>query len=114
MYLTADAVGETMTAVAGCAPGSELIADYLLPEDGRDEAGALYGKLVAQASAEQGEPWRSCFTPGRIEDLARRAGLGAVRSVRQRDTVPVSLWRRTDSLRPAELAVLFHAAVPSG
>jgi len=100
-----------MTAVAGCAPGSELIADYLLPEEARDEAGALYGRLVAQASAEQGEPWRSCFTPGRIEDLARRAGLGGARSVRQRDTVPAALWRRTDSLHPAELAVIFHGTV---
>jgi methyltransferase (TIGR00027 family) len=111
MYLTADAIAETMTAIAGLAPGSELIADYLLPEDARDEAGALFGRLVAQASAEQGEPWRSYFTPAQIEDLARRAGLGAVRSVRQRDTVPAKLWRRTDSLRPAELAVLFHGAV---
>ena len=70
MYLTADAVAETMTAVAGCAPGSELIADYLLPEGARDEAGALYGRLVAQASAERGEPWRSCFTPEEIAELA--------------------------------------------
>jgi methyltransferase (TIGR00027 family) len=111
MYLTADAIAETMTAIAGLAPGSELIADYLLPEDARDEAGALFGRLVAPASAEQGEPWRSYFTPAQMEDLARRAGLGAVRSVRQRDTVPATLWRRTDSLRPAELAVLFHGAV---
>ena len=111
MYLTADAIAETMTAIAGLAPGSELIADYMLPEDARDEAGALFGTFVAQASAEQGEPWRSYFTPAQIEDLARRAGLGSVRSVRQRDTVPATLWRRTDSLRPAELAVLFHGAV---
>jgi methyltransferase (TIGR00027 family) len=111
MYLAEDAIAETMTAIAGLAPGSELIADYLLPEDARDEAGVLSGRLVAQASAEQGEPWRSYFTPPRIADLARRAGLGALRSVRQRDTVPAGLWRRTDSLRPAELAVLFHAAV---
>jgi methyltransferase (TIGR00027 family) len=39
MYLTADAIAETITAIAGLAPGSELIADYLLPEDARDEAG---------------------------------------------------------------------------
>jgi methyltransferase (TIGR00027 family) len=113
MYLTAEAVAETMTAVAGCARGSELIADYLLPEGARDEAGALYGRLVAQASAEQGEPWRSCFTPEEIEDLARKSGLGAARSVRQRETIPARLWQRTDSLRPAELAVLFHGAVTS-
>jgi methyltransferase (TIGR00027 family) len=111
MYLTADAIAATMTAVSGFAPGSELIADYMLPPDARDEAGALYGELVAQASAERGEPWRSCFTPQEITDLARRAGLGAARSIRQRDTIPPELWRRTDSLRPADLAVLFHGAV---
>ena len=114
MYLTADAVAETMTAVAGCAPGSELIADYLLPEGARDEAGALYGRLVAQASAERGEPWRSCFAPEEIAELARKSGLGAARSVRQRETIPAHLWQRTDSLRPAELAVLFHGVVAGG
>jgi methyltransferase (TIGR00027 family) len=114
MYLTADAIAKTMTAVSGFARGSELIADYMLPQDARDEAGALHGRLVAQASAERGEPWRSCFTPREIADLARRAGLGAARSIRQRDTIPPELWRRTDSLRPAELAVLFHGAVSGG
>ena len=111
MYLTGGAIAETLTAVAGFAPGSELITDYLLPEDARDEAGALYGRLVAQASAERGEPWRSFFTPLEFADLARRAGLGAARSIRQRDTIPAGLWRRTDSLRPADLAVLFHGKV---
>jgi methyltransferase (TIGR00027 family) len=111
MYLTADAIAETMTAVAGCAPGSELIADYMLPQEARDEAGALYGRLVAQASAERGEPWRSCFTPEEIADLARKSGLGAARSVGQRDTIPARLWQRTDSLRPADLAVVFHGVV---
>lgn len=111
MYLTPDAIAETMSAVARCAPGSELIADYLLPEEARDEAGALYGRHVAQFSAEQGEPWRSSFTPEQIADLARSSGLGAARSIAQRDTVPADLWRRTDSLRPAALTALFHGAV---
>lgn len=111
MYLTAEAVAETMTAVARLAPGTELIADYLLPEGARDEAGALYGALVAQASAEQGEPWRSCFTPDEMANLAGRAGFGAVRAVSQRDTIPAQWWQRADSLRPARLAVLFHGTV---
>jgi methyltransferase (TIGR00027 family) len=114
MYLTAEAVAETLAAVAGLAPGTELIADYLLPEEARDEAGALYGALVAQASAEQGEPWRSYFTPDQMADLAGRAGFGAVRAVSQRDTVPAALWERADSLGPARLAVLFHGTVQPG
>ena len=111
MYLTTAAITATMTAIAGLAPGTELIADYMLPPDARDEEGALSGTLVAQASAERGEPWLSCFTPPQIASLARRAGLGVARSVRQRDTVPAALWRRTDSLHPAELAVIFHGTV---
>jgi methyltransferase (TIGR00027 family) len=114
MYLTAEAVAETMTAVARLAPGTELIADYLLPEGERDEAGALYGTLVARASAELGEPWRSFFTPDQMAGLARRAGFGAVRAVSQRDTIPAELWHRADSLRPAGLAVLFHGTVKPG
>jgi methyltransferase (TIGR00027 family) len=113
MYLTAAAVTATMTAIAGLAAGSELIADYMLPEGSRDEAGALYGTLVAQASAERGEPWLSCFTPAEMADLAARAGFGDIRAVSQRDTIPARFWQRTDALRPAVLAMLFHGSVPS-
>jgi methyltransferase (TIGR00027 family) len=111
MYLTPEAVAGTLTALGGLAPGSEVIADYLLPEGERDEAGATYATLVAQASAEQGEPWRSFFTPAQITALAYGSGFDAVRSVRQRDAVPAALWQRADSLRPSELAVLFHGTV---
>jgi methyltransferase (TIGR00027 family) len=114
MYLTPEAVARTLAAVAGLAPGTELIADYLLPPDARDEAGALYGTLVAQASAERGEPWLSCFTPDQMADLAARAGFGTVRAVSQRDAIPAGLWQRADSLRPAALAVLLHGTVDPG
>ncbi len=114
MYLSAEAVAQTLAAVAGLAPGTELVADYLLPPDARDEAGALYGALAAQAAAEQGEPWRSCFTHDQMADLAARAGFGAVRAVSQRDAIPAELWQRADSLRPAALAVLLHGTVKPG
>jgi methyltransferase (TIGR00027 family) len=112
MYLTAQAVTDTMTAIAGLAPGSELIADYMLPAGSRDEAGALYGTLVAQASAERGEPWLSCFTPAEMAEIAARAGFADIRAVSQRDMIPASLWQRTDALKPAVLAMLFHGTVP--
>lgn len=112
MYLSAAAVAATMTAIAGFAPGSELIADYILPEGSRDEAGALYGTLVAQASAEQGEPWLSCFTPAEMAELAAGAGFCDIRAVSQREMIPAPLWQRADALSPAVLAMLLHAAVP--
>jgi len=94
MYLTQGAVGQTLAAIGGFD---------MLPEDMRDEAGAVYGTLVAQASAERDEPRLSSFTPGEMTDLARRVGFAEVRHVRQRDTIPAGLWRRSDALRPADL-----------
>ena len=111
MYLTPDAVTDILTAVGRLAPGTELIADYMLPAGLRDEAGAVYGELVAAASAERGEPWLSCFAPGEMTDMARQAGFREVRNVRQRDAIPAGLWQRPDSLRPAALAVLCHGDV---
>ena len=111
MYLTPDAVADIMTAVGRLAPGTELVADYMLPAGLRDEAGAVYGELVARASAERGEPWLSCFAPGEMTDMARQAGFREARTVRQRDAIPAGLWQRPDSLRPAALAVLCHGAV---
>ena len=111
MYLTPDAVADIMTAVGRLAPGTELVADYMLPAGLRDEAGAVYGELVAQAAAERGEPWLSCFAPGEMTDMACQAGFREVRNVRQRDAIPAGLWQRPDSLRPAALAVLCHGAV---
>jgi methyltransferase (TIGR00027 family) len=111
MYLTPDAVAGILTAVGRLAPGTEIIADYMLPAGLRDEAGAVYGELVARASAERGEPWLSCFAPGEMTGMARRAGFREVRNVRQRDAIPAGLWQRPDSLRPADLAVLCHGAV---
>jgi len=74
MYLTRDAIAATLAALGGLAPGSEVIADYILPAELRDDAGAVYGSLVAQASAERGEPWLSCLAPQEMAHLARAAG----------------------------------------
>ena len=109
MYLTRDAIAATLAAIGAFAPGTEVIADYMLPAELRDDEGAVYSALVAQAAAERGEPWLSCLAPEEMADLARAAGFGAVRCVRQRDAIPAALWRRQDALRPADLAMLLHA-----
>ena len=112
MYLTGDAIAATLGALGDLAPGSEVIADYMLPAELRDDAGAVYGSLVGQAAAERGEPWLSCLAPEEMADLARAAGFAAVRNVPQRDAIPAALWQRSDALRPADLAMLLHGTVP--
>jgi methyltransferase (TIGR00027 family) len=111
MYLTREAIGTTLAVIGGFARGSELIADYMLPADMRDEEGDMFATLVGRSSAERGEPWLSSFAPEEMTDLARGHGFATVLNVRQRDAIPAALWDRADSLRPTDLAVLLHGTI---
>jgi methyltransferase (TIGR00027 family) len=106
MYLDRDAITGTLAELAGCAPGTELVADYMLTAELRDDAGDQYVELVGPAAAERGEPWRSFFTPTEMGALLAQHGFGSAAHVRQRDAIPADLWRRTDALRPTELSMI--------
>jgi methyltransferase (TIGR00027 family) len=111
MYLTEDAIGQTMAELGGLAAGTEVITDYMLPAGLRDETGSAYAELVGPVAAERGEPWLSFFAPGDMSALLERHGFGPARHIRQRDAVDAACWDRSDALRPAELSMLAHAAV---
>ncbi|MDR3036019.1 MAG: class I SAM-dependent methyltransferase [Kitasatospora sp.] len=113
MYLGADAIGATLAAVGGLAPGSELVAEYLLPPGRRDEAGQAYAEQVASAAAEGGEPWRTFLDTEEMDTLLTTAGLRPLAHLRQHESVPAELWQRADALRPFGLSVLAHAEVPA-
>jgi len=89
-----------------------VVVDYMLPAGMRDAAGQMYADLVGQAAAEWGEPWRSVFAPEAMAALLARHGFGPARDVGQREMIPAAAWDRSDSLRPAELSRIAHAAVP--
>jgi methyltransferase (TIGR00027 family) len=63
VYLTRAAICGTLDVVAGFAPGTELILDYLIPAEMRDADGRAYAELVMPVSAERGEPWLTFVTP---------------------------------------------------
>ena len=112
MYLTRAAIGRTLAEIGGFAPGTQLIADYILPAALRDDTGNAYAGLVAPAAAERGEPWLTFLAPDDMSALLAGHGFGAIGHVRQRDSVPAALWDRADALRPAGLSVLARATIP--
>ena len=111
MYLDRAAVAVTLAALAGCAPGTELIADYILSSELRDEAGNQYAELIGPAAAHRGEPWQSFFTPDEMAALLAEHGFELADNIRQRHTVPRAMWQRTDSLRPIELSAIVRATI---
>jgi methyltransferase (TIGR00027 family) len=111
MYLTPEAVAATLAEVGGLAAGTELVMEYALPPELRDQAGAAYAEFALQVAAERGEPWLSFFTPERLSELLEGHSMKVTEQVRQRDAVPPALWRRSDALRPADLCRLARATV---
>lgn len=111
MYLTAPAIASTLDALGGLAPGTQLVADYVLPAHLRDDAARAYADAVGPVAAESGEPWLSFFAPDELTDLLTARGFTSVRHVSQADSVDPSLWARTDALRPMALSGLVHATV---
>jgi methyltransferase (TIGR00027 family) len=109
MYLTRQAVGQALAELAGLAPGSEIIADYMLPAPLRDSDGSTYAELVMPSAAAGGEPWRTFLRPEEMSALLAEHGFGATAHIRQRDQVSPELWERSDSLHPIELSVVAHA-----
>ncbi|MFD8478482.1 class I SAM-dependent methyltransferase [Kitasatospora sp. NPDC059673] len=113
MYLSVEVIGQVLSTIGEFAPGTELIAEHLLPAEHRDPAGQTYAEHVQAAAAEGGEPWRTFLTVEEMETLLRTHGLRPLSHLRQRDAVDTHLWEeRTDALRPFELSVLSHAVVP--
>ncbi len=114
MYLTRDAIGQTLAAIGGFAPGTELVADYMLPDGLRDPDGDSYAGLVAAESARRGEPWLSFVSPEDMTGLLIRNGFGSVVHISQRDAVEARLWDRSDPLRPSQLSMLVTCRAPEG
>jgi methyltransferase (TIGR00027 family) len=111
MYLSRDAISQVLAVIGALAPGTELIADYMLPASMRDAAGNSYVELVGPVAALRGEPWLTFLTPGEASALLAGHGIEPAEHVRQRDAAGDALWQRSDSLRPAELSVLTRARV---
>jgi methyltransferase (TIGR00027 family) len=114
MYLTGGAIGRTLADLSALAPGSEIVADYMLPRALRDEAGNTYVDLVAPNAAERGEPWLTFLSPEEMSKLLNAHGFRPLRHVAQCDIGGPATWMRSDSLRPVDLALIAHAALRAG
>jgi methyltransferase (TIGR00027 family) len=111
MYLTREAIGQTLATISGFAPGTEVVVDYMLPEDLRDEAGQAYADAVMPVAAEHGEPWLTFLSSKDMSFLLEERGFDVIEHVGQRDTIDAALWERSDALRPLVLPLLTHARV---
>ncbi|MBZ5789296.1 SAM-dependent methyltransferase [Burkholderia contaminans] len=78
MYLDEAAVIETLRFIAGCAKGSEVLLEYVVPLPSLPPIMRIAMEQMLARFAERGEPWKSFFEPAELTE--RLATLGFSRS----------------------------------
>ncbi|MEK2647065.1 class I SAM-dependent methyltransferase [Bdellovibrio sp. BCCA] len=111
MYLTMDAIKDTLRQMMKLAPGSKFIMTFMLPLDlvaSEDRFGYERSMKGAQMS---GTPFISFFSPEEMLKLARSIGFQKVEHLSTADMVPRYFANRSDGLKPSTGEELLIATI---
>jgi len=114
MYLTEEAVFETLRYVASLAPGSEIVFDYFPPESLLDDENRRRMVTLKAFGAARGEPWLSQFEPTLLTVRVQELGFSQVWNFGPEEANARYFAGRTDGLRTPPNLRLMKARVGSG
>ncbi|MCW5605931.1 MAG: class I SAM-dependent methyltransferase [Burkholderiales bacterium] len=99
IYLTDDAVMETMTMIASCAAGSEIVFSFSVPEELLTETQQLSRGRALARLATLGEPWITFYEPSTLAGRLRARGFSAAEVFTPLDANRTYFSDRIDGLR---------------
>lgn len=111
MYLTRDAVMDTLRLIAGLPAGSGIVFDYSLPADRLSPGQRPIFQAMLDRAAAEGEPWRSFFTPDSLLPDLRALGFTTVEDSGASELNPRYFAHRADGLALGGVSRLVHAQV---
>jgi methyltransferase (TIGR00027 family) len=100
LYLTKEAIADTLHQIAQLAPGSKLAITFYLPVDLMDEEDKPLQQIAEKGAREAGTPFVSFFTPDEILALGHDAGFTEIRITSTKDMEQLYFVNRTDGLLP--------------
>ncbi|WP_040517444.1 class I SAM-dependent methyltransferase [Gordonia neofelifaecis] len=101
MYLTREAISETLRAAASLAPGSVTVFSYSRPIEMAPAEIQPILHVAAEGARASGHPWLSLLAPAEAVTLARDAGFVDAELVTSTDLHDRYFADRTDGLSPA-------------
>ena len=101
VYLTRDAIMDTLRRIASLAPGTTLAMTFILPPELVDAELRAAMEGAERGARASGTPFLSYFAPAQMLELAREAGFRDVRHVSATELAERYFADRTDGLRPA-------------
>lgn len=111
MYLSTEAIFGTLRMIAGLAPGTEIIFEYIVPKDLVDEETQKVLGAVMVAAEARGEPQRSFFEPAKLAEQVRNIGFAEVSDFGPDEAQARYFKDRTDGLRRSALNHYMRARV---
>ena len=84
MYLTDEAVMETLTIVSRSAPGSTIVFNYNIADHLADPADLALRQVGASGVAASGEPWVNSYVPDDLAAHVKTLGFRSVKIIARR------------------------------
>nr|WKF58595.1 Nodulation protein NolA [Paraburkholderia busanensis] len=98
MYLDEAAVMETLRFIAGCARGSAVLFEYVMPLSNLPPIMRIAMEQLTAQFAERGEPWKSFFDPASLTETLNALGFSSTTTWTPDDLNERYLANRTDGL----------------
>lgn len=111
MYLTEEAIFETLRYLASFAPGSAVVFQYLLSDSVLTEESRRLTAMLKSATAARGEPFVSAFEPTALAARVRALGFQHVWDFGPEEANTRYFAGRTDGLRIFPMFNLMRARV---
>lgn len=99
VYLTREAVLDTLRFVAVLPAGSSITFDYAVPVSLLNPVERALRAVLEQQITEQGEPWVTYFEPAELQATLRQLGFQSARDFGAEELNARYLARRKDGLR---------------
>jgi methyltransferase (TIGR00027 family) len=109
LYLTKEAITETLKQIATFAQGSTMAMTFYLPVELLDEEDKPLMEMSLKGAAASGTPMLSFFSSDETLKLARDVGFKEVRTIATKDMEQLYFANRTDDLLPASGEVFLVA-----
>lgn len=101
LYLTKEAITDTLKKLTSLASGSTIAISFYLPIEQLDGEDKILMEMSIKGAAASGTPFVSFFTFEEIVKLAERIGLKEIQTVSTKDMTDRYFKNRADNLVPA-------------
>lgn len=110
-YLEEQAVFRTLDFIAGCAPGSAVVFDFIVQPSLLAPMEKMGLEMIAAKLAAGGEPLKTFFDPVQLEERMRARGFRTAASIRPEQLTERYLKNRADGAQAGNVTRLMHARV---